>query len=283
VDTPRVLGVNPGEFARRGSFSFASVLYPEFRENPWLSLEEKTPGGLIPAVADQTVITWSLEKKVGDTLVINDESGRDVTIRIVAGLDNSIFQGNILIADKFFTDLYPSVSGHRIFLADAPETDADEIAAYLNEGLKNLGLILEPAADRLASFSTVENTYLSIFLLLGGIGVLLGSLGFGIIVLRKIMESKNEYALLRAVGFSRGSLFFTVFTENILLLIAGLSCGLFSGTIAFLLYSTSQDIRFSFTFILIILTGILISGIVWISVLAFTTFSRSLVPVLRNE
>jgi hypothetical protein len=36
----------------------------------------------------------------------------------------------------------------------------------------------------LAEFNTVENTYLSIFQVLGGLGLLLGSAGLGIVVAR---------------------------------------------------------------------------------------------------
>lgn len=283
VDSPRVIGVKPDEFIKRGAFSFTQVLDPGTKENPWLSLHYKTDDGSIPAIADQTVIIWGLGKKIGDILFIKDENGNNVRIKLVAGLENSIFQGNIIISGEFFKDIYPSVSGYRLFLVDVPGSGAEDLVQRLEEGFKTQGLVLETTEQRLASFTVVENTYLSIFLLLGGIGVLLGSLGFGIIVLRKIMESKNEYAILRAVGFSRFSLFIAVFIENILLLFAGLVCGVFSGIGAFLLYTTSQDIDFSFGFILIILSGVLLSGIIWISALAVTTFSRSLVPLLRNE
>ncbi|MBN2532255.1 MAG: ABC transporter permease [Spirochaetales bacterium] len=283
VEKPRVLGVMPDEFAKRGSFSFTEVPDSHSKKNPWLSLHEKQENGIIPAIADQTVITWSLEKKIGDILLIKDESGKDIPVKFVAGLENSVFQGNIIISDEFFKELYPSVSGYRLLLVDVPESGAMDFAQRLEDRLKILGPIIETAEQRLESFTIVENTYLSIFLLLGGIGVLLGSLGFGIIVLRKIMESKQEYAILRAVGFSRLSLFFSVLIENSYLLFSGLACGLFSGIGALLLYRTSQSTNFSFGFILIILTGILISGIIWISVLAITTFSRSLITVLRNE
>lgn len=298
VEMPRVLGIKPDEFAERGSFSFAEVLDSHLIENdnwgstpvkhrskvnPWLSLHHKEDNGIIPAIADQTVIIWGLGKKIGDILQIKDEYGKNVPVRLVAGLENSIFQGNIIISDEFFKELYPSVSGYRLFLVDAPGSEAEGLAQSLEEGLKNSGPVLETAERRLASFTIVENTYLSIFLLLGGIGVLLGSLGFGIIVLRKIMESRQEYAILRAVGFKRISLFFSVFIENVYLLFAGLACGFLSGIGAFFLYTTSQDINFSFGFILIIVSAILFSGIIWISVLTVITFTRSLVPVLKKE
>jgi putative ABC transport system permease protein len=69
-------------------------------ERPWSVLEQRLPGGAIPAVADQTVILWGLGKAVGDTLSYVDEIGQTFKIKLVGGLANSIFQGSIIISEK---------------------------------------------------------------------------------------------------------------------------------------------------------------------------------------
>ena len=50
---------------------------------------------------------------------------------------------------------------------------------------------------RLAAFQEVQNTYLSIFQLLGGLGLLLGTVGLGMVVLRNALERRSELAELR--------------------------------------------------------------------------------------
>ena len=57
-----------------------------------------------------------------------------------------------------------------------------------------------PAVRRLAAFNAVQNTYLSTFQVLGGLGLLLGSVGLGVVVLRNVLERRGELALLLAVG-----------------------------------------------------------------------------------
>ena len=52
---------------------------------------------MAPATADQASVTWSLHKAVGDTLEYVDERGRPFQVRIVAGVESSILQGNLLI------------------------------------------------------------------------------------------------------------------------------------------------------------------------------------------
>jgi ABC-type antimicrobial peptide transport system permease subunit len=60
------------------------------------------------------------------------------------------------------------------------------------------------AAERLQSFNEVENTYLDVFTLLGGLGVILGVAGLGILLLRNVRDRKGEIATCLAIGFRRG-------------------------------------------------------------------------------
>ena len=57
------------------------------------------------------------------------------------------------------------------------------------------------AVERLAAFHRVENTYLSTFQALGGLGLLLGTVGLSAIMFRNVLERRRELALLRAVGY----------------------------------------------------------------------------------
>src|SRR2546427_697486 len=98
----------------------------------------------------------------------------------------------------------------------------------LARSLEDVGLELTPAAERLAAFNTVENTYLSIFAVLGGLGLLLGSIGLGVVVLRNVLERRGELALLRAVGFRRAALQWLLFSQAALLLFLGLAAGVVS-------------------------------------------------------
>ena len=50
--------------------------------------------------------------------------------------------------------------------------------------------------DRLQDLQRVENTYLSIFQGLGGLGLLLGTAGLAVVIARNVMERAREFALL---------------------------------------------------------------------------------------
>src|SRR6201999_2478649 len=94
------------------------------------------------------------------------------------------------------------------------------------------GLQVTPAAARLAEFQAVENTYLSIFEALGGLGLLLGSAGLAIVVARNVLERGREFGLLEAVGFRPRQLRRLVFAEHGWLIACGLGIGAVSAIVA---------------------------------------------------
>ena len=94
------------------------------------------------------------------------------------------------------------------------------------------GLALETTSDRLARFSAVQNTYIGIFTILGGLGVLLGTAGLGVLAARNILERRGEFGLMLALGFRPGALRNMVLSEHAALLIGGMILGLISAAIA---------------------------------------------------
>jgi putative ABC transport system permease protein len=287
IENPRILGIDPEELATRGSFSFVKTIDSADGDNPWLLLKKEIGSDIIPAIADQTVMTWGLKKSVGDTIYYTDERGKEFKIKLVGGLSNSIFQGNILISEKAFLERFPSTSGSRVFLIDLPkdfsEKNSEQISEKLLRAFRDLGLELLPAAERLLDFNTVQNTYLSIFLFLGGLGLILGSFGIGIVVLRNTLEMRGELALLRAVGWKRRSLTWILLAEHLPLLAAGLACGTAAAITAAVpvLYSPGRDLPF--LFMVVILGAIAVFGTLW-TYFAVKLVSRGdLLPALRKE
>src|SRR5260370_25266219 len=80
-------------------------------------------------------------------------------------------------------------------------------------------------AGRVAGLHRVENEYVSTFPALGGLGLLLGTLGLGGVLARNVIERRKELALLRAVGYRPEHLRRIVIAENLYLLAAGTLIG----------------------------------------------------------
>lgn len=283
VTHPQLIGVDPAELSERNAFTFMKTTAEVDPLDPWSVLNQDLPDGAVPAIADNTVVVWGLGKSVGDTLIYWDESGESFPVRIVGGLANSVFQGNIIISQERFLQKFPSLSGSRLFLVDAPLGDLGQVTEDITWALQDQGMDLIPASLRLAEFNRVENTYLSIFMILGSFGLLLGSLGIGIVVWRNIRERRGEMALLQAVGFSQRSLHKMILSEHMFLLLAGIVFGLISALLATLPALLAPGSEIPFMTILVLLSLVTINGGVWTFLAAFLATREDLIPALRNE
>ena len=112
-----------------------------------------------------------------------------------------------------------------MLLVEAPAGTRRVVGAAIEDGARDLGADVVSTAERLAEFHRVENTYISTFQTLGGLGLLVGTIGLAAVLLRNVLERRRELALLGAVGYRRAHLFAIVLAENVLLLVWGLAIG----------------------------------------------------------
>ena len=229
---PRLLAVRPEELQERRAFA-----------GEWGLLDQPQADGAVPAIGDEATVRWALGKKVGDTLAYVDDRGNTFQLRIVSMMRNSVLQGSLIISERNFVARFPSVAGHRVLLVDAPPEESAGVADLLSRALRDRGLEVVPAWRRLADFQEVENAYISIFQVLGGLGLLLGSFGLGVVVLRNVLERRGELALLQAVGFRRGELQRLVLSEHWLLIVLGLAIGVVAALLAVLPALLSPDMK----------------------------------------
>jgi len=283
AQTPRLLGINPEELQARNAFTFVKTAEDSLKDTPWMLLKRDEIDDKVPAIGDDATITWALGKKIGDVLPYTDERGNTFNLRLVGAVANSIFQGGLLISEGDFIERFPSESGYRMFLIDAPWENVTEVSKTLSRALQDVGLEITPTAQRLAEFNTVQNTYLSIFQLLGGLALLLGSIGLGIVVMRNVMERRSEFALLRAVGFKKRSLRWLVLSEHWLLLLLGLACGVVAGLVAVLPALRSPGADIPYISLTLTLLAVAFSGLLWTWLATMLALRGPLLAALRNE
>lgn len=280
---PRLLGVQPERLQTRGSFTFAKVIEDAEPKEAWSLLDRDLGENIVPAVGDYATVIWALGKSVGDELEYSDEKGRSFRLRLVGMMKNSILQGSLLIAEDEFVKRFPSEDGYRMLLVDTKEQKTDEVTDKLSFGLRDFGLALTPAAQRLAEFSAVENTYLSIFQLLGGLGLVLGSVGLGLVVLRNVLDRRGELAMLWAVGFDKIALRKMIFHEHSGLMLVGLVCGVVAALVAVGPALKSPGAQVGYLSLLLTIAGIGISGMIWIWIATSFALSGRMLEALRNE
>jgi putative ABC transport system permease protein len=277
---PRIVAP-PENFLQDDRFTFQSSIDPN-EKNPWLLLNREFPDGAIPVITDANSLTYVLHLKVGDDLVL-DSSQQPVRLRIVGALADSIFQSELLMSDKNFVRLFPEEQGYRFFLLDTPTTKSSEIAATLEDRLSDFGFDAQSTADRLANFHRVENTYLSTFQLLGGLGLILGTLGMAAVLLRNVFERRRELALLRAVGYNSSHFTVMVISENVLMLCCGLAIGFVCALLAIGPVFFERGGRLPNISLGLLLLAVLLSGALASFVATLAALRSPLLPSLRAE
>jgi hypothetical protein len=273
---PTLLGV-PRAMIERGGFDVAGGS----ADAAWRALAEDPAEGPIPVLGDMNTLQYSLHVGLGSVLQIRAENGQMVPVKIAGMFDGSVFQGMLLMGDAPFLRLFPSRVGFQYFLIDTRQEAAADVAALLETRLA--GLDVERVADRLAGFLAVQNTYLSTFQALGGLGLLLGTAGLAAVMLRNVFERRGELALLRALGYRRGSIVWLVYGENGLLLLWGVTVGATSALLAMAPHLASTGADVPWVELVLLLAGVLAVGSASAVFAARAALLTPVVATLRAE
>lgn len=274
----------PEEFIRDNRFTFQNSLAAtdEEKNNPWLLLNRQLENGAIPVIGDANSLNYVLHLKVGEEMVIDHATG-PLRLRIVAALSDSIFQSELLMSERNFLRLFPAQEGYRMFLLDVPAAQSTEVSTVLEDRLSDFGFDVVSTEERLANFHRVENTYLSTFQMLGGLGLALGTLGMAAVLLRNVFERRKELALLRAVGYNSSHFAAMVITENVLMLLCGLAVGFVCALLAIAPVLFERGGRLPNLSLGLLLLAVLVSGATASLVATLAALRSPLLPALRAE
>lgn len=276
--SPVMLGVTR-QMTKRGGFSVETA---GNIGNPW-TLLWKNSRSAAPAFGDSNSVIWNLHSGLGKDYTVPDGSGNPVQLRFDGLLAGSIFAGELLVSEDRFKREFPNVTEPRYFLIETPKGKEDAVASALRRNLGKMGMEITRTGDLLNAFARVQNTYLSVFLALGGLGIVLGAFGTAAALLRGALERRNELALMLAQGFTVSDISKLLLLENAGLLIGGLAVGAISALVAIAPAMTSIDTKTNWMAIAIVLTGTLAVGLFSCIIAVRKTVNGSLVQVLRGE
>jgi hypothetical protein len=305
--TPRILGATDA-MIRRGGFRFAgsSAATPDQRDNPWLLLTTALPDSAVPAIGDESTVVWLLHSGLGKDLSIADDLGRPMRLRFVGMLAGSMLQSEIVIGEPAFREHFPAVSGYSFFMIDVPTARADratgnratgnratgslpasapvaDLQRALSADLGDYGLDVQRAEDRLAGYIAIENTYISAFELLGGLGMVLGTFGLTAVLLRNVLERRRELALLQAVGYGRRAIATILLAENIGLMLAGLAAGLVSALLTAIPHLRTDAADVPWAVLASLLAAVVVLAVLTGAITLAIMLRGPLLPALRND
>jgi ABC-type antimicrobial peptide transport system permease subunit len=270
---PRIYGVKPSDFKNR--FSFA--------EGNWNSLNEVLEGNTVPALVDQNTMMWALKMGLGDRLQYTDGEGRPFEIELVGALKGSMLQGALFISEENFLSKFKQQGGYRSFMISGKIDGARRLAKHLEDRLQQHGIEFRESKERLSELQEVENTYLSIFQGLGGLGMLIGTCGLGLVVARNLVERGQEIALFEALGFQFNRIKQSALTEHLQLAVWGIIIGSSSALVGIapaLFGNVLDKPSMSFVWFIAALASL---SFLWVFLAVFLTLRKSQLHLLKNE
>jgi ABC-type antimicrobial peptide transport system permease subunit len=257
------------------------------RANPWLLLRRAFDDGAVPVVADATSMQYVLHVGVGETMTIDTGGDRPLVLRFVGALRDSVLQGELIVDEAAFVKQFPQVQGYRLFLIDVPSAQSIEEAradaGMIEKELQPLGVDATVAAERLASFHRVENTYLSTFQALGGLGLLLGTIGLATVMFRNVLERRRELGLLRAVGYDTGRMTVMIVAEAVFLLAAGMIAGVGCAAIAIAPAWLGRGGSLPGAGLVLLLAAVVVAGVVSSAIATRAAIRGRMLDALRAE
>lgn len=199
VSTPTVLGVDMERFMQG------------FTVNGLQSMTQDN----YPVLVDETVLTWGLMKSIGDTLYYKDAHGQEVKLLIAGTLPNTVMQGNVVMDKNLFVQIWPEITGSEVALLKVDDKDVDQTQNILATALNEYGVRVMPTSERLRQFYRVTDTYLTIFLTLGGIGLLVGIFSFVIVIRKNLAMKDKDIQLYNVLGYPHETVESLLFNENV--------------------------------------------------------------------
>ena len=184
------------------------------------------------ALVDETVLTWGLGLQLGDTVVYESSKGKSVVLRLAGTLRNSIFQGNILIDSDLFTEIWDEITGSQVMLVKVDATETENVKMLISQALSSYGVSVMTTNDRLKMFNSVTDTYLTIFLMLGSIGLLLGIMSFVIVIRKNLASRRQEIHVYRSLGFPERMIAKLLYIENSIVPLYAIGAGFVGALLA---------------------------------------------------
>lgn len=207
ITTPAILGFRENDFLD-SKFRIKDNIFSADSDRE--VLQRMSDGEDIFCLVDETVLMWGLMLSVGDTLHYSGPSGEPLDVIIAGSLPNTVFQGYALIPENVL-ERHWSDRGSRILMVKSSNPEASTL---LETALNEYGIRAIGTNERLKRLGTVTDTYLTIFMMLGAIGLLLGIVSFTLGVRKRLQTKRKDILLMRSLGFPDMEIILLLKKEN---------------------------------------------------------------------
>jgi putative ABC transport system permease protein len=170
---------------------------------------------------------------VGDTLTLPAEDGQDLSVEIVAVVEDMQSLTGVTLHPGDFAAAYPSMDRDEMLLIRAAEgADAAEVRDAVYTAVEDHPTMqVGSAAEMKNQFSQILDIAFYTIAAMLGLAIIIAVFGISNTMALSVLERTRESALLRALGLARGQLRRMLSVEAVLLCLIGAGIGIVLGVV----------------------------------------------------
>jgi len=233
VDPGFVDGSDIGLEARARGFESDKAVWREIREGDDVALVDAfTLGGFGPGFGQNFSLKGIPEgEKVFDpvTLEARDPvSGNTGRVRVIGviGLASSAAFTGVFLPERTFTSLFGQADSSRYYVGLKEPGTAVEVAKRIESTLATTGAQASSIKKNVDDDQALFRNFFRLMQAFMGLGLFVGIAAVGVIAFRSVVERRQQIGMLRAIGYTRGTVALSFLLESTFVAALGIASGI---------------------------------------------------------
>ena len=172
-------------------------------------------------------------------------SKKSMTLSLIGVIDygaSANFFG-LYVSDQSFREVFGEPEFSRFYVKLEPGVNASNMAKAIESALVTTGAQAESIKERIQKQQATFNSFFYLIEGFMGMGLLVGTAAVGVIAFRSVVERRRQIGMLRAIGYTRGTVALSFIMESSFVALLGIATGV--GLAILLSFNLLQSDQFS--------------------------------------
>jgi putative ABC transport system permease protein len=163
------------------------------------------------------------------TLQLRDPtSGKPVNLSLIGVIDSGASANffGLYTSEQTFNEAFGEPEFSRFYVRVQPGVDSGDTAKSIESALVTTGAQAESIKDQIEEQNAIFNSFFYLIQGFMGLGLLVGTAAVGVIAFRSVVERRQQIGMLRAIGYTRGSVALSFIMESSFIALLGIATGI---------------------------------------------------------
>jgi putative ABC transport system permease protein len=154
-------------------------------------------------------------------------SKKSMTLSLIGVIDygaSTNFSG-LYVSDQTFREVFGAPDFSRFYVKLEPGVNASNMAKSIESALVTTGAQAESIKERIQKQQATFNSFFYLIEGFMGMGLLVGTAAVGVIAFRSVVERRRQIGMLRAIGYTRGTVALSFIMESSFIALLGIATG----------------------------------------------------------